>query len=433
MPSWCVAVAGTRPKRFAGGEFGLPAVLVLKRLEEGQRHDKSALNDILATTVRRSDLVTDVVASSLPTGDVFALTAALVDIASESFNEQEIVAVIEAELRACPHLTVDRIGDNLIARTMLGRDRRLVLGGHTDTVPANGNAGARIEGDRMYGVGTSDMKGGLATMLELARTVTEPAIDLTYVFYAREEVAVIHNGLREIEAERPDLLDGDVASARRADPWNARSRLPGNPAGRGHPSGGPAHTARPWMGRNAIHRLGELLAIVEAYEARRPVVEGCEYREALQAVHVEGGVAGNVVPDSAMVRINHRFAPDRSSEEAVAHVRSVLAPALEDGDTVEVTDLSPAARPGLGDPLIEALVERNGLEVRAKLGWTDVAFLGAGCARLEFRSWRRDHRAHPGRICRASVGGRHPRCAARRDHQRRLIVPAARIRACASR
>jgi succinyl-diaminopimelate desuccinylase len=120
--------------------------------------------------------------------------------------------------------------------------------------------------------------------------------------------------------------------------------------------------------------LGELLAIVEAYEARRPVVEGCEYREALQAVHVEGGVAGNVVPDSAMVRINHRFAPDRSSEEAVAHVRSVLAPALEDGDTVEVTDLSPAARPGLGDPLIEALVERNGLEVRAKLGWTDVAF-----------------------------------------------------------
>ena len=155
--------------------------------------------------------MTGVVASSLPTGDVFALTAALVDIASESFNEQEIVAVIEAELRACPHLTVDRIGDNLIARTMLGRDRRLVLGGHTDTVPANGNAGARIEGDRMYGVGTSDMKGGLATMLELARTVTEPAIDLTYVFYAREEVAVIHNGLREIEAERPDLLDGDVA------------------------------------------------------------------------------------------------------------------------------------------------------------------------------------------------------------------------------
>ena len=318
--------------------------------------------------------MTDVVASSLPTGDVFALTAALVDIASESFNEQEIVAVIEAELRACPHPTVDRIGDNLIARTMLGRDRRLVLGGHTDTVPANGNAGARIEGDRMYGVGTSDMKGGLATMLELARTVTEPAVDLTYVFYAREEVAVIHNGLREIEAERPDLLDGDVALLGEPTLGTLEAGCQGTLRVEVTLQGARAHTARPWMGRNAIHRLGELLAIVEAYEARRPVVEGCEYREALQAVHVEGGVAGNVVPDSAMVRINHRFAPDRSSEEAVAHVRSVLAPALEDGDTVEVTDLSPAARPGLGDPLIEALVERNGLEVRAKLGWTDVAF-----------------------------------------------------------
>ncbi|NDH88591.1 MAG: succinyl-diaminopimelate desuccinylase [Actinobacteria bacterium] len=260
---------------------------------------------------------------------MFALTAALVDIASESFNEQEIVAVIEAELRACPHLTVDRIGDNLIARTMLGRDRRLVLGGHTDTVPANGNAGARIEGDRMYGVGTSDMKGGLATMLELARTVTEPAIDLTYVFYAREEVAVIHNGLREIEAERPDLLDGDVALLGEPTLGTLEAGCQGTLRVEVTLQGARAHTARPWMGRNAIHRLGELLAIVEAYEARRPVVEGCEYREALQAVHVEGGVAGNVVP---------------------------------------------AARPGLGDPLIEALVERNGLEVRAKLGWTDVAF-----------------------------------------------------------
>ena len=171
------------------------------------------------------------------------------------------------------------------------------------------------------------------------------------------------------------------------------------------------------MGRNAIHRLGELLAIVEAYEARRPVVEGCEYREALQAVHVEGGVAGNVVPDSAMVRINHRFAPDRSSEEAVAHVRSVLAPALEDGDTVEVTDLSPAARPGLGDPLIEALVERNGLEVRGSAGPMLRSLRSEG-ARLEFRSWRRDHCAHSRRICRASVGGRH-HAALLDDHQRR--------------
>ena len=316
----------------------------------------------------------DLGAPALPIGDVFALTAALVDIPSESFQEQAIVELIEAELRACPHLIVDRIGDNLDARTDLGRERRLVLGGHTDTVPANDNAGARIEGDRMYGVGTTDMKGGVATILELARTVTEPAVDLTYVLYAREEVAVRYNGLREIEAERPELLDGDVALLGEPTLGALEAGCQGTLRVEVTLQGARAHTARPWMGRNAIHRLGSLLSLVDAYEARRPVVEGCEYREALQAVHVEGGVAGNVVPDGAMVRINHRFAPDRTSEEAVAHVREVIAPALEDGDTVEVTDLSPAARPGLGDPLLEALVDRNGLEVRAKLGWTDVAF-----------------------------------------------------------
>ena len=312
--------------------------------------------------------------TGLPTGDVFALTAALVDIPSESFQEQPVVELIEAELRACPHLTVDRIGDNLVARTMLGRDRRLVLGGHTDTVPANDNMGARIDGDRLYGLGSTDMKGGIATMLELARTVDEPAVDLTYVFYAREEVAVIHNGLREIERNNPELLAGDVALLGEPTLGALEAGCQGTLRVEVTLRGARAHTARPWMGQNAIHRLGAVLALVDAYEARRPVVDGCEYREALQAVHVEGGVAGNVVPDSAMVRINHRFAPDRSSAEAVEHVRQVIAPALGDGDTVEVTDLSPAARPGLGDPLIAALVERNGLKVRAKLGWTDVAF-----------------------------------------------------------
>ena len=311
---------------------------------------------------------------SLPVGDLFALTAALVDIASESFHEQEIAAVIESELRACPHLVVDRIGDNLIARTQLGRSRRLVLGGHTDTVPANENAGARIEGDRMWGVGTTDMKGGVATMLELARTVTEPAVDVTYVFYAREEVAVRHNGLREIELERPDLLDGDVALLGEPTLGALEAGCQGTLRVAVTLAGERAHTARPWMGRNAIHRMGELLAILDNYEARTPMVEGCEYREALQAVDISGGVAGNVVPDSATVLINHRFAPDRSSDEAVAHVRSLLAPLLEDGDIFELTDLSPAARPGLGDALLAALIERNDLEVRAKLGWTDVAF-----------------------------------------------------------
>ncbi len=311
---------------------------------------------------------------SLPHGDLFALAAAIVDIASVSFEEQALVDVLEVDLRACPHLSVERIGDNLVARTELGRSRRLVLAGHTDTVLPNGNDGARIEGDTLWGVGSTDMKGGIAAMLELARTVTEPAVDVTYVFYAREEVSVMHNGLREIEAERPDLLDGDVALIGEPTLGAIEAGCQGTLRVKVTLVGERSHTARPWMGRNAIHRLGAVLALVEAYEERRPVVEGCEYREALQAVDVSGGVAANVVPDEATVVINHRFAPDRSGEEAVAHVREVLAPALGEGDSVELTDCSPSARPGLGDPLISALIERNGLEVRAKLGWTDVAF-----------------------------------------------------------
>jgi len=148
---------------------------------------------------------------TLPSGDLFALTAALVDVPSVSHQESALVDLLEAELRPLGHLTVDRVGDNLVARTELGRPRRLVLGGHTDTVPPNGNERARIEGDRLYGLGATDMKGGIAALLELARSVTEPAVDVTYVLYAKEEVSRVHNGLLEIEAARPELLDGDVA------------------------------------------------------------------------------------------------------------------------------------------------------------------------------------------------------------------------------
>ncbi|MDW3219084.1 MAG: succinyl-diaminopimelate desuccinylase [Acidimicrobiales bacterium] len=315
--------------------------------------------------------------SPLPRGDLFALTAALIDIPSVSFEEQAITDVLEAELRILGHLHVDRIGDNLIARTDLGRERRLVLGGHTDTVPPDGNVGATIDGDRLSGVGATDMKGGIATMLELARTVTEPAVDVTYVFYAREEVAVVHNGLREIDAEAPHLLEGDVALLGEPTLGAIEAGCQGTMRFEVTLVGARAHTARPWMGRNAIHRLGPLLNIIDTYRPREPIVEGCAYREALQAVHVEGGVAGNVVPDRSMIRINHRFAPDRTAEEAEAFVRDLLEPALAEGDTLEVVDCSPPARPGLENPLLESLVARSGLEVRAKLGWTDVAFFAA--------------------------------------------------------
>jgi succinyl-diaminopimelate desuccinylase len=310
----------------------------------------------------------------LPTGDLFALTAALVDIPSVSHDEAALVGLLEAELRGLGHLAVDRIGDNLVARTDLGRDRRLVLAGHTDTVAPQDNAGARVEGDRLYGVGATDMKGGIASLLELARTVADPAVDVTYVFYAREEIPRVHSGLLEIERERPELLQGDVALLGEPTHGAIEAGCQGTLRVRVTLAGARAHTARPWMGRNAIHRLGALLALVEEHEPRRPVVEGCEYREALQAVDVSGGVAGNVVPDEASVVLNHRFAPDRGVDEALDAVQSVVAPVIEDDDRFELVEVAPAAAPGLGDPLLAALVARNGLEVRAKLGWTDVAF-----------------------------------------------------------
>jgi succinyl-diaminopimelate desuccinylase len=306
--------------------------------------------------------------------DVFALAAALVDIPSESFAEGRIVDLLEAELRRLPWLAVDRVGDNLVARTLLGRAHRVVLGGHTDTVPANGNAGARMEGDTLWGLGSADMKGGIAILVDLARRVPEPAVDVTYVLYAREEVALAHNGLRELFAARPELLEADLAVLGEPTDGVVEAGCQGTMRLRVVLRGARAHTARPWMGRNAVHRLGPLLGALDAYEGREPVLAGCRYREALQAVRVEGGVAGNVVPDEASVLLNHRFAPDRTGAEAEAHVRSVLAPFLEDADEVTVEDVAPSAAPGVDHPLLAGLIDRHGLEVRAKLGWTDVAF-----------------------------------------------------------
>lgn len=313
----------------------------------------------------------------LPAGDLFALTAALVDVPSESYSEELITDLIEADLRRAEHLSVERVGDNLVARTRLGLGRRILLAGHTDTVPANDNAGARVDGDVLWGLGAADMKGGVAVMLTLARTVTEPAVDVTYVFYAREEVDSADNGLLEVVAARPDLLEADVALLGEPTAGAVEAGCQGTMRLKVTLVGERAHTARPWMGRNAIHRLADVLAAVSAYEARRPVVQGCEYREALQAVAVSGGVAGNVVPDSATLTLNHRFAPDRTPEQAEEHVRSLLDPVLEATDTVELTDMAPAAAPGLDDPLLAGLVQRSGAPVRAKLGWTDAAFFAA--------------------------------------------------------
>ena len=312
-------------------------------------------------------------AEPLDHSDLLRLTASLVGIASVSFDEAEITQVIEDELRASPHLEVTRVGDNLVARTQLDRSTRVVLAGHTDTVPVNGNATPRIDGDVLWGVGSADMKAGLAVMLELARHHVDPAVDVTYVFYAREEVAAVHSGLGELFDARPDLLEGDVAVLGEPTDGEIEAGCQGTMRFRLTLQGARAHLARAWMGRNAIHRLAPVLTAIAADVPRQPVLLGCEFHEALQVVRIDGGVAGNVVPDRVELDIGHRFAPDRSPAEAEAHVRGLLAPLLEEGDTLELLDMAPAAFPALEHPCIAALVERNGLGVRGKLGWTDVA------------------------------------------------------------
>jgi succinyl-diaminopimelate desuccinylase len=308
--------------------------------------------------------------------DLLARTATLVDIPSVSHGESALADHVEAELGAAPGLEVRRIGDNVVARTALGRPARLVLAGHLDTVPPNGNEVTRIEGDVLRGLGSADMKGGLAVMLALAAAVPEPVVDVTYVFYVCEEVDRRDNGLLQIDAVDPGLLAGDAAILGEPTGGRIEAGCQGVIKLEINLAGTRAHTARPWMGVNAVHRLAPVLSALGGYEARRPVIDGCEYREALQAVAVSGGVAGNVVPDRATVVVSHRFAPDRDAAEAIAHLEALLEPRLDTGagDSVRVVEAQPAAAPGLTHPLLAALLASVGQPPRAKLGWTDVAF-----------------------------------------------------------
>jgi succinyl-diaminopimelate desuccinylase len=315
--------------------------------------------------------VTDV----LP-GGLLGMATALVAIPSVSHHEALLADGVEAALRCCPWLTVERVGDNVVARTEFGRPTRLLLAGHLDTVPpVGGNEEPRVEDGVLYGVGASDMKGGLAVFLHLAGTVAEPATDLTWVFYVAEEVEREHNGLRHLARIRPELLQADAAILGEPTDGVVEAGCQGTLRLRIELTGQRAHTARPWTGRNAVHRLAPLLADVAAYEGRRPELDGCVYGEQLQAVAVDGGVAGNVVPDRVALTLNHRFAPDRSAAQAEAAVRELLADHLEPEDRWTLVDAAPGALPSLDHPVLARLVEATGAAPRAKLGWTDVSLL----------------------------------------------------------
>jgi succinyl-diaminopimelate desuccinylase len=304
--------------------------------------------------------------------DAAALTVALCDVESVSGNERELADAVEAALRALPHLSVDRDGDTVVARTDLGRADRVVLAGHIDTVPLGGNLPCRVEDGRIHGCGTTDMKSGVAVQLKLAAVLAEPNRDLTFVFYDNEEVEAEKNGLGRVAKNHADWLAADFAVL--MEPTNAvveggcQGTLRADVVLAGHRS----HSARSWMGENAVHKAGAVLQRLAAYDAEQVEIDGLVYREGLNAVGVHGGVAGNVIPDECVVEVNYRFAPSRSEAEAVDVVRRVL-----DGFDVRITDSAPGALPGLSHPAAAAFVAMVGGEPLPKFGWTDVARFSA--------------------------------------------------------
>lgn len=310
------------------------------------------------------------------TGDVVDLTRAICDIASVSGDETRLADLVVEALAAASHLEITRDGDTIIARTNLGRERRVIIAGHLDTVPVNDNLPTRFEtiaGEQyLWGRGTVDMKAGVAVQLKLALELTEPAVDLTWMWYDHEEVDASLNGLGRIARTRPDLFAGDFAIL--GEPSNAQVEGGCNGTLRAEvrARGVRAHSARSWMGENAIHALAPALAALAAFEPETIEVEGLAYREGLNAVGVRGGVAGNVVPDEAVLTVNYRFAPSRSVDEAIGIVHDVFAEY-----DIEIIDRAEGARPGLDAPLAQEFVLAVGAEARPKYGWTDVSRFSA--------------------------------------------------------
>jgi succinyl-diaminopimelate desuccinylase len=314
--------------------------------------------------------VLDLTASSLD------LTRAICDIPSVSGDEQRLADEIEAAVAPLAHLEVIRHGNTIVARTALGRAQRVAIAGHIDTVPINDNVPTRdidVDGEPyLWGRGTVDMKAGTAVQLKLAAELNDPAVDITWMWYDNEEVEASKNGLGLLAAVRPDLFQADFAILGEPSNGEVEGGCNGTLRAIVRTTGVRAHSARAWIGENAIHRAAPILTRLSEYRAKEVPVEGLLYRESLSAVRITGGVAGNVIPDACEVEVNYRFAPSKSAADAEAHLRGVLA-----GFDIEITDAAEGARPGLDAPIAQQFVAAVGAEPRPKYGWTDVARFSA--------------------------------------------------------
>ncbi|MFJ4997598.1 succinyl-diaminopimelate desuccinylase [Microbacterium sp. NPDC088619] len=304
------------------------------------------------------------------------LTRAICDIPSVSGDEKTLADAIEEAISAYPHLEVLRHGNTIVARTNLGRAQRVAIAGHIDTVPINGNVPTKdleIDGVAyLWGRGTVDMKSGTAVQLKLAAELTEPSVDITWMWYDNEEVEASKNGLALLAAVRPDLFQADFAILGEPSNGEVEGGCNGTMRAIVRTTGVRAHAARAWIGENAIHRAAPILARLAEYRAKEIAVDGLLYRESMSAVRITGGVAGNVIPDACEVEVNYRFAPSKSAADAEAHIRNLLA-----GFDVEITDAAEGARPGLDAPIARDFVAAVGAEPRPKYGWTDVARFSA--------------------------------------------------------
>ena len=301
-------------------------------------------------------------------------TLALVNIPSVSRDEAQAMAYVRSELPVEPAWSSE---DVLFATSRRTAGRPLVLlAGHVDTVPAQGNLPGRIEDGAVVGLGASDMKGGVAVMLELAdcAVASEPELDLGFLFFTREELPAEESPVPEFLEACPEAREAALVIVLEPTDNELHLGCVGNLSAGLTFRGTSAHSARPWTGENAIHKAAATLAPLAELEPLDVEVDGLVFREVVSVVAIEGGIADNVVPDRCLAGLNYRYAPGRTREQAEARVRELAGDA-----NVEILGNSPPAHVVLDRPLVTRLREAGGLAVRPKQAWTPVAqFAEAG-------------------------------------------------------
>lgn len=288
----------------------------------------------------------------------------LVDIPSETGDEEQIRDAISERLSGHPQQVV-------ATSLVVGEPgpSKVALVGHTDTVPLQGHVGARIEGDRLYGLGATDMKGGLAVMIHLLEDLgTERVLG---VFYAAEEGPLADNELGAILEAVPTLADIEAGIVMEPTNREVHAGCQGSINARVTFMGESGHSARPWRSVNAVTKAGPFLTMMDGLEPEVHSIEGLDFKEVMSVTRATGGVANNIIPGRFDLNVNYRFSPDRTMAEAVSRLQEVCAEA----DEVEVVDRAPAAYPETSHGLFRRLIESAGTAVSHKQGWTDVAQL----------------------------------------------------------